>query len=76
MDVFSASNVNEVSELNIKTQIICPTQEGNLKVDISIKDLLSMAAPIRTRPSFPHSQSLPSGTFHGLLSLFFRGQTE
>ena len=28
------------------------------------KDLLSMALPIRTRPSFPLSQSLPSGSFH------------
>ena len=30
----------------------------------NIKDILSMAPPIRTRPSFPHSQSLPSGSFH------------
>jgi len=29
-----------------------------------IKDLLSIAPPIRTRPSFPHSQSLPSESFH------------
>ena len=29
-----------------------------------IKDLLSMALPIRTRPNFPHSQSLPPGSFH------------
>ena len=29
-----------------------------------IKNLLSMALPIRTRPSFPLSQSLPSGSFH------------
>ena len=29
-----------------------------------IKDLLSMALPIRTSPSFPFSQSLPSGSFH------------
>ena len=29
-----------------------------------IKDLLSMAPPIRTRPSFPFSQSLPSGSLH------------
>ena len=29
-----------------------------------LKDLLSMAPPIRTRPSFPLSQSLPSGSFH------------
>ena len=29
-----------------------------------IKDLLSMALPIRTRPSFLLSRSLPSGRFH------------
>ena len=34
-----------------------------------IKDLLSMAPPIRTRPSFPLSQSLPSGRFHKPLIL-------
>ena len=34
-----------------------------------IKGLLSMAPPIKTRPSFPHSQSLPSGNFHKPLIL-------
>ena len=34
-----------------------------------IKDLLSMAPPIRTRPSFPLSQSLPPGSFHKPLIL-------
>ena len=34
-----------------------------------IKDLRSMALPIRTRPTFPHSQSLPLGSFHKLLIL-------
>ena len=34
-----------------------------------IKDLLSMALPTRTRPSFPLSQSLPSGSFHKPLIL-------
>ena len=29
-----------------------------------IKDLLSMALPIGVRPRFPHSQFLPSGSFH------------
>ena len=29
-----------------------------------IKHLLSMASPIRTRPSIPLSQSIPSGSFH------------
>ena len=38
-----------------------------------IKVVLSMAPNIRIRSSFPHSQSLPSGS---LLSLFFRGQKE
>ena len=41
-----------------------------------IKDLLSMAPPIRTRPSFPLSQSLPSGSFHKPLILLIRRQTE
>ena len=34
-----------------------------------IKDLLSMALPIRTRPNFPLSQYLPSGSFHKTLIL-------
>ena len=34
-----------------------------------IKDLLSMALPIRTRPSFPLSQSITSGSFHKPLIL-------
>ena len=34
-----------------------------------IKDLLSMAPPIRTRPSFLLRQSLPSGSFHKPLIL-------
>ena len=34
-----------------------------------IKDLLSMALPIWTRPNFPFSLSLPSGSFHRPLIL-------
>ena len=34
-----------------------------------IIDLLSMALPIRTRSNFPHSQSLPSGSFRRSLTL-------
>ena len=33
------------------------------------KDLVSMALPTRTRPSFPHSQFLPSGSLHQPLIL-------
>ena len=34
-----------------------------------VKDLLGLAPPIRTRPSFPLSQCLPSGSFHKPLKL-------
>ena len=37
-----------------------------------IKDLLSTAQPIRTRPSFPLSQFLPSGSIHKPLILLHR----
>ena len=37
-----------------------------------INDLLSMAPPIRTRPSFLLSQSLPSGSFHKPLILILQ----
>ena len=33
------------------------------------KDLPSITLPIKTRPGFPHSQSLPSGSFHKPLIL-------
>ena len=41
-----------------------------------IKDLLSMAPPIRTRPSIPLNQSIPSGSFHKPLILLHGGQTD
>ena len=41
-----------------------------------MKDLLSMAPAIRTRPSFQLSQFVPSEKFHSLLSFSLRGQTE
>ena len=45
----------------------CPSLEN------WIKDLLSMAPPIRTKLSFSHSQSLPSGISISLLSVSIRG---
>ena len=54
-------------------------QGGNTFLPINriwIKDLLSMALPIRTRPSFPHSQSLSSGRFHKLLILIPQRENE
>ena len=38
-----------------------------------IEDLLSMALPVRTRPSFPLSQSLPSRSFPKPLILLHQG---
>ena len=37
-----------------------------------IKDLLNMAPPIRTRPSFPLSQSFPSESFHKALTILYQ----
>ena len=61
--------LKEVTIIFITSTIVWPqenTQKGtqpHLSAENWIKDLLSMAQPIRTRPSFPHSQSLPSGSF-------------
>ena len=48
----------------------CPSTEN------WIKDLLSTALAITTRSSFPHSHSLPSGSFHKPHPYSLRGQTE
>ena len=49
------------------------TQMGSTQLHTSaenwIKNLLRMVLPIRARPSFLHSQSLPSGSFHQSLIL-------
>ena len=48
------------------------SREGTLlhpSIENWIKDLLSMALPIRTGPSFPLNQSLPSESFHKPLIL-------
>ena len=44
-------------------------REHSLSTENRIKHLLSMALPIRTRLSFPLSQSLPPGSFHKPLTL-------
>ena len=41
-----------------------------------IKHFLSTAPPVRTRPSFPQSQSLSVGSFHKPLILYFRRKIE
>ena len=51
------------------TEQPCPPREN------WITDLLNKTLPIRTRPSFPHSQSLPAANFHKPLILI-SGRTE
>ena len=45
--------------------------QSRLLTENWIKGLLSMAPHIRIRPSFPFSQSLPSGSFHKPFSLLY-----
>ena len=67
--------LKEVTFIFITSTIVWPqvnSREGTQlysSVENWIKDLLSMAPPIRTRPSFPIIQSLPSGSFHKPLIL-------
>ena len=64
--------LKEVMIIFIISTIVWPqvnNREGTQKIGL---DLLSMALPIRTRPSFPHSQSLPSGSFHKPLTLILQ----
>ena len=64
--------VHGVTESDTTEQLNCNSREGTQlhpSTENWIKDLLSMAPPIRARPSFPFSQSLPSGSFHKPLFL-------
>ena len=67
--------LKEVSIIFITSTIVWPQvkkQGGNTphwSTEYWIEDLHSMAPPIRTRPSIPLSQSLPSGSFHKPLVL-------
>ena len=74
--------LKEVTTVSITSAIAWPqvnNREGTQlhpSTEIWIKDLLSMALPIRTRPSFPLNQSLPSGSFHKpLILLHQRAET-
>ena len=74
--------LKEVAIIFITSTVVWPqvnNREGTQlhpSIENWIKDLLSMAPSIRTRPRFPLSQSLPSGSFISLLSFSIRGQTD
>ena len=67
--------LREVTIIFITSTIVWPeidSREGaqlHPSTENWIKDLLSVALPIRTRPSIPLSQSIPSGSFHESLIL-------
>ena len=67
--------LREVTIIFITSTIVWPqvnSREGTQphpSTENWIKVLLSMAPPIRTRPSFPLSQSISSGSFHKPLIL-------
>ena len=61
--IFITSTIVGLRSNNREGTQPCPSTEN------WVKDLLSMALPIRTRPSFPLSHFLPSGSFHQVLLL-------
>ena len=71
--VHSWDPLREVTIIFITSTIVGPQVSSRTELHPStenwIKDLLSMALPIRTRPSTPLSQSIPSGSFQKSLIL-------
>ena len=59
----------KLSDRDVKFIILYTKLQGGNTAENWIKDLLSMALPTRARPTFPESQSLPSGSFHKPLIL-------
>ena len=84
----STCHLNEVSLLKevtiifLTSTIVWPqvnSREGTQihpSTENWITDILSMALPIRTRPSIPLSQSLKSGSFHKPLILLHQRQID
>ena len=68
--VYAWDLLKEVTNIFIASTIVWPqVKQDHLSKENWIKDLLSMAPPIRTRHSFPLSQSVPSGSLHKPLIL-------
>ena len=65
--------LKEITIIFITSTIVWPRyitgREHSPTHQQKIKDLLTMALPIRTRPNLSLSQSLPSGSFHKPLTL-------
>ena len=83
VEVHAWDLLREVTIIFITSTIVWPqvnSREGTQlhpSTENWIKDILNMAQLIRTRPSIPLSQSIPSGSFHKPLILIHqRAQTE
>jgi len=70
--------LKEVAIIFITSTIVWPqvNQQPHSSTENWVKDLLNMARPIRTRPSFPSVSFSHQEASISLLSLFIRGQTE
>ena len=70
--------LKEVTIIFITSTIVWPQVNSRKETQLHpsteswVKDFLSMALPIRTRASFPLSQSLPFGSFHKPLILLYQ----
>ena len=72
-------SLSELQELVTDRDALRAVIHGVAKSRTRLSDStqLSMAPPIRIKPNFPLSQSLPSGSFHKFLTFSIRGrQTE
>ena len=76
--VYARDLLKEVTIIFINATIVWPQVNSSEGTQLHpatenwMTDLLSMARPIRTRPSSPLSQSLPSGSFHKPLILLYQ----
>ena len=72
-------SLGELRELVMDREVWHAAIHGVTKIWTRLSDWsdwLSLVPPIKTRPSFPLSQSLPSRSFHNPLIFSIRGQTD
>ena len=77
VSVYAWDLLKEVAFIFITSTIVWPQVNSREETQLHPStDLLSRTPPIRTRPSFPHSQSLPSGRVNKpLVHVYHRADT-
>ena len=71
-DVLKEVPITFITSTIVRLQVKYQGGKPHPSTENWIKDLLSMAPPIRTRPSFPFSQFLPLWSFHKPLILIYQ----